>query len=649
MLARPSKCGPEGGAGAATRIPLILASVVVCLVAPWAAGRAAAETRSQADLSTADVVVDTSALDDGAPDTDADARAQAPVDLPKPLDPDDAKRYARIFALQRDGHWKEADALIARLHDKLLVGRVLAQRYLHPTLYRSSYKELHDWLAQYRDEPEAKRIYELALKRKPRRAAAPASPVGGYLNGSGYDVETDQAPPHRSTRDLSARDHGKKHYLKWRVRALGRGGGLGRGGLLRRLLRGRGRLLRGGLLGRGLLGRGLLGGRGRRPSRARGRLGVAPFGEQLAGPVQRDRLGRVAHAQGGVGLTVGHVETEAPGLDDHGSVGHRILAPLAPRARRRASPALLGLGQQRESLGQVDREDLLLALERARLLAPGEVGAVAAVLGQDRFSVFGMAAHLARQREPEARLLERDGLGGHRREERRRARLVLGVAHLAQLHVGSVAPRLQEDGQARGLVTAELAVVARRREQLERVREKDARARLQRRWVPYALISVNLKRAVVASEDAKFLDHAGFDWEAIEKAIEKNERRGKIVAGASTISQQLARNLLLSGERTWVRKGEEAAITWMLESTMSKRRILELYLNVAEWGDGIFGAEAAARHHFGVSAAQLGPEQAAWLAAILPSPRRYDRGRMTAYLAERIATIRARMPVAQIP
>ncbi|MGA8005945.1 MAG: monofunctional biosynthetic peptidoglycan transglycosylase [Burkholderiales bacterium] len=187
------------------------------------------------------------------------------------------------------------------------------------------------------------------------------------------------------------------------------------------------------------------------------------------------------------------------------------------------------------------------------------------------------------------------------------------------------------------------------REQLERVREKDPRARLQRRWVPYALISANLKRAVVASEDAKFLDHAGFDWEAIEKAIEKNERRGKIVAGASTISQQLARNLLLSGERTWVRKGEEAAITWMLESTMSKRRILELYLNVAEWGDGIFGAEAAARHHFGVSAAQLGPEQAAWLAAILPSPRRYDRGRMTAYLAERIATIRARMPAAQIP
>ncbi|HUJ87918.1 MAG TPA: monofunctional biosynthetic peptidoglycan transglycosylase [Burkholderiales bacterium] len=187
------------------------------------------------------------------------------------------------------------------------------------------------------------------------------------------------------------------------------------------------------------------------------------------------------------------------------------------------------------------------------------------------------------------------------------------------------------------------------REQLERMRERDPAAHLQQRWVPYARISVNLKRAVVASEDAKFIDHAGFDWEAIEKAIEKNERRGKVVAGASTISQQLAKNLLLSGERTWLRKGEEAAITWMLESTMSKRRILELYLNVAEWGDGIFGAEAAARHHFGVSAAELGPEQAAWLAAILPSPRRYDRGHITAYLADRIATIRARMPMAQIP
>ena len=184
---------------------------------------------------------------------------------------------------------------------------------------------------------------------------------------------------------------------------------------------------------------------------------------------------------------------------------------------------------------------------------------------------------------------------------------------------------------------------------LDKLREANPRARLQHRWVPYARISTDLKRAVIAAEDAKFLDHEGFDWEAIQKAIEKNEREGRVVAGASTISQQLAKNLFLSGERTWLRKGEEAAITWMLESTLSKRRILELYLNFAEWGDGIFGAEAAARYHFGVSAAALEPAQAAWLAAILPSPRRYDRGRTTAYLAGRIATIRARMPAAQIP
>ena len=186
-------------------------------------------------------------------------------------------------------------------------------------------------------------------------------------------------------------------------------------------------------------------------------------------------------------------------------------------------------------------------------------------------------------------------------------------------------------------------------ERLVQLREHDPKAWLQHRWVPYARISANLKRAVVAAEDAKFLDHQGFDWEAIQKAIEKNEREGRVVAGASTISQQLAKNLFLSGERTWARKGEEALITWMLENTLSKRRILELYLNFAEWGEGIFGAEAAARHHFGVSAAALTSEQSAWLAAILPSPMRYDRGYTTRYLTGRVRTILARMPAAQIP
>ena len=168
-------------------------------------------------------------------------------------------------------------------------------------------------------------------------------------------------------------------------------------------------------------------------------------------------------------------------------------------------------------------------------------------------------------------------------------------------------------------------------------------------WVPYTRISEHLKRAVVAAEDAKFLDHEGFDWEAIVKARQKNEERGKVVAGASTISQQLAKNLFLSGSRSWARKGQEAAITWMMERTLSKRRILEIYLNVAEWGEGIFGAEAAARHHFGIPAAALTPEQAAWLAAILPSPKRYDRGRQTPYISGRIATISSRMTSAQIP
>jgi monofunctional glycosyltransferase len=184
---------------------------------------------------------------------------------------------------------------------------------------------------------------------------------------------------------------------------------------------------------------------------------------------------------------------------------------------------------------------------------------------------------------------------------------------------------------------------------LDELRERRPRARLEYKWVPYERISVNAKRAVVAAEDARFLDHEGFDWEMIEKAIVKNERRGRVVAGASTISQQLAKNLFLSGERSWLRKGQEAIITWMLETVMSKRRILELYLNVAEWGEGVFGVEAAARHHFGVAAAALAPEQAAWLAVVLPSPRRYERGRLTPYLAGRIDTILARMPAVQIP
>jgi monofunctional biosynthetic peptidoglycan transglycosylase len=184
---------------------------------------------------------------------------------------------------------------------------------------------------------------------------------------------------------------------------------------------------------------------------------------------------------------------------------------------------------------------------------------------------------------------------------------------------------------------------------LERMQETKPDARLRQQWVPYPRISGQLKRAVVAAEDAKFVDHEGFDWEGIQKALARNEKRGRVVAGGSTISQQLAKNLFLSGERSWIRKGQEAAITWMLEVALPKRRILELYLNVAEWGDGVFGAEAAAQYHFGVPAASLDAWQAAWLAAILPSPRRYGPGRSTPYAEKRAEIIRARMSSAQIP
>lgn len=184
---------------------------------------------------------------------------------------------------------------------------------------------------------------------------------------------------------------------------------------------------------------------------------------------------------------------------------------------------------------------------------------------------------------------------------------------------------------------------------LETLREKNPRAELRHAWVPYARISNNLKRAVIAAEDAKFLDHDGFDWEGIQKAYEKNLKKGRIVAGGSTISQQLAKNLFLSGERALWRKAQEAVITVMIELVMSKRRILEIYLNMIEWGNGVFGAEAAARYYFGTSAAALTPAQAAQLAAMVPSPRRYSQGRETPYLQRRTDIIQSRMDAADIP
>jgi monofunctional biosynthetic peptidoglycan transglycosylase len=161
-------------------------------------------------------------------------------------------------------------------------------------------------------------------------------------------------------------------------------------------------------------------------------------------------------------------------------------------------------------------------------------------------------------------------------------------------------------------------------ERLAVLKEKDPKATLRQTWVSYDRISTQLKRAVVAAEDDRFLDHSGFDWDGMTQALEKNLKRGKTVAGGSTISQQLAKNLFLSSKRSYMRKAEEAIITVMIEAVWSKERILEVYLNVAEWGDGIFGAEAAARHYYGISAAQLNASQAARLAVMLPNPRRYQ-------------------------
>ncbi len=186
-------------------------------------------------------------------------------------------------------------------------------------------------------------------------------------------------------------------------------------------------------------------------------------------------------------------------------------------------------------------------------------------------------------------------------------------------------------------------------ERLGVLQQDDPKAALRHQWVPYEKISINLKRALIASEDAKFLDHDGFDWEAMQKAYEKNVKKGKVVAGGSTISQQLAKNLFLSGRRTPWRKIEEALITLMLENVMSKRRIFEIYLNVIEWGNGVFGAQAAARYYYGVSAANLTPEQAARLAVMVPKPRFYDRVRETPLLERRTAIILDRMGQVSVP
>jgi monofunctional biosynthetic peptidoglycan transglycosylase len=162
-------------------------------------------------------------------------------------------------------------------------------------------------------------------------------------------------------------------------------------------------------------------------------------------------------------------------------------------------------------------------------------------------------------------------------------------------------------------------------------------------WVPLSRIAPNLRRAVVAAEDASFFTHEGFDWEGMKDAALYDLEKGELKRGGSTITQQLAKNLYLSSERSIFRKAREALIARSLEHQLTKDRILELYLNVAEWGNGVYGAEAAARHHFKKPARELTTDEAAWLAAILPAPRRYDPLHKTAALTRRYDRILRRM------
>jgi len=197
-----------------------------------------------------------------------------------------------------------------------------------------------------------------------------------------------------------------------------------------------------------------------------------------------------------------------------------------------------------------------------------------------------------------------------------------------------------------------------RSEALRLLRDKQQVAWAQQ-WVDDAQLAKTLKRAVIASEDDLFAEHGGVNWDAIKQASQKNEKaqaraeaRGQAnakIRGGSTITQQLAKNLFLSGERTFLRKGQELVITLMLEALLDKPRILEIYLNSVEWGEGLFGAQAAARHYFHTDASRLGPFEAARLAVMLPAPKRFERQPASAYVMGRAGLIVGRMDSAQLP
>ena len=206
------------------------------------------------------------------------------------------------------------------------------------------------------------------------------------------------------------------------------------------------------------------------------------------------------------------------------------------------------------------------------------------------------------------------------------------------------------------------------RSEIWRLLTQNGRVEWSQQWVPDEHIAATLKRAVIASEDAAFVDHAGFDWDAIERAWNRNQqaearavqrtspnnKRSQTrvepkVIGGSTITQQLAKNLFLSGERTPLRKGQEFVLTYALETCLTTRRILEIYLNNVEWGEGVFGAEAAAQHYFRLDAAQLGTLASARLAVMLPAPKRFEKRPASPYVQGRAATVAARMAAIELP
>lgn len=251
---------------------------------------------------------------------------------------------------------------------------------------------------------------------------------------------------------------------------------------------------------------------------------------------------------------------------------------------------------------------------------------------------------------------------------------VLAVLALELFFLGRIALAATVDPQS----------TAFERSEAWRIATRGSPLRWRQEWVPYEHISDNLKRAVIASEDGSFANHDGVDWEAIEKAWQRNaqaeERAAKQqerqeqqaqqdrlrarqrrpeaapfaakpikVVGGSTITQQLAKNLLLSGERTLLRKGQEIILTYALEKMLTKERILEIYLNSVEWGEGVFGAEAAARHYYRKGAAQLTAFESARLAVMLPRPRYFEKLPHSGYLSSRASTIVARMRAAELP